>query len=365
MKPSEASSADLSTDPRLQKKQRRRDEDPPNLFAMARDGATSLMECDDSSPAISYKDDVTKSTAAQPDSKTVDLEDDDIELLEEDITLGSSNDNGCRGRFACIAVSLNLHRPLVSKLLINGCLQIIEYESLPTIYFHCGIYGHHKYICPQLPAQRDVQPMTEIPPRQPQTTENSVLDEAFGPWMLVERKKRNSRNVNYVKQLVHDSSPIIEKSNPVFKAIPNNQENRSKSRVIEMESTMPSLVSPLNPKISSLIEPKSNPPDKNKSNDKAPTNPKKAPAVPYAPKKQTHLGGKPAKLHALIKNPMQGSRNTTNGASSSNLPRLNSAENLDPNKHHAVKLINEDNPHIPTKALVPPATSKSPDAMME
>ncbi|XP_039009020.1 uncharacterized protein LOC120137310 [Hibiscus syriacus] len=227
---------------------------------MARDSLVSLIECNDSSPAISYKDAVTKSTVAQSDSKTVNLEDNDIELLEEDITLGSSNsistiyfservqslavksmdltlvvkvlgrrvgyntlhnriygickpsyplklidiennyflvkfsdhgdylkvltegpwtifrhyltveqwsidfqsnqdypsrlmawirlpglpggsmikidfqtDNGCRGRFARLVVSLNLHRPLVSKLLINGRLQIIEYESLPTI----------------------------------------------------------------------------------------------------------------------------------------------------------------------------------------------------------------------------------------
>ncbi|KAE8661262.1 hypothetical protein F3Y22_tig00116925pilonHSYRG00037 [Hibiscus syriacus] len=344
----EAASSIVSiVNPRLPKKQRRRDEDSLDPSTMARDGVVSLMECDDSTHVVSYKDVVMKSTTGQPDSKTVDLEDDDIELLEEDNTLGSSNgiptinfskrvqsltvksmdlmlvvkvlgrrfsDHGDylkvltegpwtifghylivepwsidfqpnqdypsrlmawirlsglpvtlykRRGFARLAVSLNLHRPLVSKILINGRLQIIEYESFPTVCFHCGIYGHHKDLCPQLPTQGDVQPMTEIPPPQPQTTENSVSDEAFGPWLLVERKK----------------------------LVPNNLKNRSKSRVIEAESTVPLLVSPSNPEISSLTEPKSILPDKHKAKDKAPTNSNKAPTVPYAPKKQTHLGG--------------------------------------------------------------------------
>ncbi|XP_039015150.1 uncharacterized protein LOC120145367 [Hibiscus syriacus] len=90
------------------------------------------------------------------------------------IKIDFQTDNGCRGSFARLAVSLNLHRPLVSKLLINGHLQIIEYESLPTICFHCGIYGHHKDICSQLPVQEDVQPASEVHSVQPPTTDNSV-----------------------------------------------------------------------------------------------------------------------------------------------------------------------------------------------
>ncbi|XP_038997980.1 uncharacterized protein LOC120123033 [Hibiscus syriacus] len=241
------------------------------------------------------------------------------------IKIDFQSDSGCRGRFARLAVSLNLHRPLVSELLINGRLQIIEYESLPTVCFHCG-YSHHKYICPQLLAQKNVQPMTEVPPEQPLTSDKSASDEAFGPWML---------------------------------------ENQSKSKVTEAESTISSSALPLNAESRPLTEPMSTPIDKNKLKDKTPTNPKKTPTVPNDPKKQVHLGGKPVKLHAPSKAPMQGSHNAVNGASSSNLPRLNSTENLDPNKHHVVKLIDGDNPRTPTEALVPPAIGKETETMIE
>ncbi|KAA3453035.1 GroES-like zinc-binding alcohol dehydrogenase family protein [Gossypium australe] len=30
----------------------------------------------------------------------------------------------------------------MSKVRINGCLQQVEYEALPNIFFKCGLYGH-------------------------------------------------------------------------------------------------------------------------------------------------------------------------------------------------------------------------------
>ncbi|KAE8725779.1 putative carboxylesterase 15 [Hibiscus syriacus] len=342
-----------SVDPRLPKKQRRRDEDPLDPSVIARDATPSPIECDGSPPAISYKDIMTKSNVSQPGSKSVDLDDDDIELLDDDVTIGSSNgiptidfservqsltvksmdltlvvkvlrrrvgdhgdylkptqaypsclmawirlpglpvilykrsfieaignqagsvvkidfqmDNGCRGR---LAVSLNLHQSLVFKLLINGRLQIIEFESLPIVCFHCGIYGHHKDLCPQLSAQENVQPVTEGPPPPSPVTKTPIQDEVFGPWMLVERKK-------YL----------------------NNQELFPDSRVIEEESAMPP-TSQSDPMISSINDPNI-----------------------------SHLD--------------KGSRTLPSEASSSKMSRTKSGENLDPNKHYTVKLSDGDNP---------------------
>ncbi|MBA0832731.1 hypothetical protein Goarm_017099 [Gossypium armourianum] len=39
-------------------------------------------------------------------------------------------------------------KPLVSQVLVNSVLQRVEYESLPTIRYTCGKYGHTKEICP-------------------------------------------------------------------------------------------------------------------------------------------------------------------------------------------------------------------------
>ncbi|MBA0679658.1 hypothetical protein Goari_011415 [Gossypium aridum] len=44
-------------------------------------------------------------------------------------------DNRVRGRFARMAIYVNLDKPLVSQVLINGVLQRIEYEYLPIVCF--------------------------------------------------------------------------------------------------------------------------------------------------------------------------------------------------------------------------------------
>ncbi|KAK5839844.1 hypothetical protein PVK06_008687 [Gossypium arboreum] len=53
-----------------------------------------------------------------------------------------------RGRFTRMAVYVNLEKPLVSKILINGRSQKVEYESLPTICFHCR-RGHFDFSSPR------------------------------------------------------------------------------------------------------------------------------------------------------------------------------------------------------------------------
>ncbi|KAJ8762937.1 hypothetical protein K2173_023066 [Erythroxylum novogranatense] len=45
-----------------------------------------------------------------------------------------------RGRFARMAVTVDLTQPLISRILVNGKLKVIEYEALPIACFHCGVY---------------------------------------------------------------------------------------------------------------------------------------------------------------------------------------------------------------------------------
>ncbi|KAL4312998.1 hypothetical protein GQ457_01G026460 [Hibiscus cannabinus] len=51
-------------------------------------------------------------------------------------------DNGRHGRFVRMVFKINLNQPLVSKIVVNGRTQLVEYESLPVVCFHCGTYGH-------------------------------------------------------------------------------------------------------------------------------------------------------------------------------------------------------------------------------
>ena len=48
-----------------------------------------------------------------------------------------------------LAVKIALNKPLVSQFLLDGKIQKIEYESLPTICFECGKYGHVLSKCPE------------------------------------------------------------------------------------------------------------------------------------------------------------------------------------------------------------------------
>ncbi|MBA0687068.1 hypothetical protein Goari_014631 [Gossypium aridum] len=59
-----------------------------------------------------------------------------------------NTDNRIRGRFARMAVCVNLDKPLVSQVLINGKIQKIKYKFLPMVCFHYVRYRHVKEVCP-------------------------------------------------------------------------------------------------------------------------------------------------------------------------------------------------------------------------
>ncbi|KAL4384083.1 hypothetical protein GQ457_15G013120 [Hibiscus cannabinus] len=80
------------------------------------------------------------------------------------VKLDFQTDNGRRGRFTRMAVKINLRCPLVSKIIVNGRIQLVEYESLPVVCFGCGLYGHTQELCPKLnpPIPDDVEPVVPI-----------------------------------------------------------------------------------------------------------------------------------------------------------------------------------------------------------
>ncbi|PPD92582.1 hypothetical protein GOBAR_DD10495 [Gossypium barbadense] len=65
-------------------------------------------------------------------------------MISKVAKLDMNIDNRARGRFTHMNVYVNLDKPLVSQILINGKIQRAKYEFLQMVCFHCGRYGHVK-----------------------------------------------------------------------------------------------------------------------------------------------------------------------------------------------------------------------------
>lgn len=95
-----------------------------------------------------------------------------------------------RGKYARIAVAINLRWLLVSKVKVKNYVQLIEYENLPHIFFSCEKAGHRSTDCSfsnsVKKTSEDVSTKS-VPP-------SSLETEKFDKWMVVTRKGRRSKN---------------------------------------------------------------------------------------------------------------------------------------------------------------------------
>ncbi|PPE00195.1 hypothetical protein GOBAR_DD02771 [Gossypium barbadense] len=73
----------------------------------------------------------------------------------------------------------------------HGTVERVEYEALRWICFDYGRYGHMKTLCPLFVGKLDH-------PREKEVASAGKAEgkekEAFGPWMVVERKLRRVSN---------------------------------------------------------------------------------------------------------------------------------------------------------------------------
>lgn len=123
------------------------------------------------------------------------------ELVGKVVKLDMNTDSRTRGRFVRMTVNINLEKPLVSQILINDRSQKVEYESLYTIWFHCGRYGHVENICnfriPNSTVEVNTDSSVTAPENQNLNVERSEKkDENYRPWMIVERKSRRKPRDN-------------------------------------------------------------------------------------------------------------------------------------------------------------------------
>ncbi|KAK8506609.1 hypothetical protein V6N12_073562 [Hibiscus sabdariffa] len=118
---------------------------------------------------------------------------------------------------------------MVSKLLVNGRIQVVEYESLPTICFNCGKYGHVSASSPgKVPeAECDATPLTNT--AQPPGS--------VGPWIIGERcQRRTSRNLQ-AQELAKD----VDHAHHNTTGIRSNDQQAQHSSIVISENSDPNL----------------------------------------------------------------------------------------------------------------------------
>ncbi|KAH1057335.1 hypothetical protein J1N35_035400 [Gossypium stocksii] len=116
------------------------------------------------------------------------------EMVGKVVKLDMNTDSRARVHFARMVVYVDLDKPLVSQIFINGRKQNMEYESLSTICFHCGRYGHVKNSCTfrnsGSTSEKNADPHEETSEVRNTIVDSSGKDGNYGPWMIVERKAR-------------------------------------------------------------------------------------------------------------------------------------------------------------------------------
>ncbi|MBA0860912.1 hypothetical protein Goshw_022452 [Gossypium schwendimanii] len=100
-------------------------------------------------------------------------------------------DNGARGRFARMAVFVDLEKPLTSQILVNRKVQKVEFEALPAVCFTYGRYGHLKGLRLSTLIDRNIDvDKGRVSDSLAKEFNSTAMGDSFGPWVIVERKYR-------------------------------------------------------------------------------------------------------------------------------------------------------------------------------
>ncbi|KAL4386403.1 hypothetical protein GQ457_09G026060 [Hibiscus cannabinus] len=102
---------------------------------------------------------------------------------------------GERGKFARLAVTVDLNKPLVPCIGIDGFIQNLEYEGLHHICYSCGVYGHLQEYCGSKDGQNEGAKKNPIVPEREKATneECNTKRELFGPWMTVDSRRKRTQ----------------------------------------------------------------------------------------------------------------------------------------------------------------------------
>ncbi|CAI0458888.1 unnamed protein product, partial [Linum tenue] len=112
-------------------------------------------------------------------------------LVGRTVKLDYHTENLERGKFAHIAIDLDMTKPLSTRIRLDGAWQQVLYENIPTICYQCGRIGHTKRDCPTKRPALLLAPTTQAEQIiSSPAAETSETLAGYGPWMQVVRKTR-------------------------------------------------------------------------------------------------------------------------------------------------------------------------------
>lgn len=112
-----------------------------------------------------------------------------------------------RGPFARFCVEIDLTKPLISQVDLEGRVYNVEYENFSAICYSCGRVGHRKEECGAtkgrvIQTQPEVNARRELNDEINEETELVVQDNSnCGPWMMA--PKRYFKRIPKAKESGH------------------------------------------------------------------------------------------------------------------------------------------------------------------
>ncbi|CAL1370524.1 unnamed protein product [Linum trigynum] len=114
-------------------------------------------------------------------------------LVGRTVKLDYHTENLERGKFARIAIELDMSKPLPTRIRLDGAWQQVLYENLPTICYSCGRIGHKEDSCPSKvpPPPLTIMLAPDQVQNSPPVAESPEVPAGYGPWMQVIRKSKS------------------------------------------------------------------------------------------------------------------------------------------------------------------------------
>lgn len=122
-------------------------------------------------------------------------------LVEKVVKIDVQIDSRAKGQFARFAVQVNLANPLIFKIRITDRIHRVKYESLQSICFYCGRFGHLKDVCPHGHFEHELEETkAEVPNKMSMGSsmvafkvQDRVKRKEYDDWMVVDHRQQRQQ----------------------------------------------------------------------------------------------------------------------------------------------------------------------------